>query len=125
MSERQASNFRQGQFTSAHVQALNILGLNHVHYLAEEPINIWGEFDSKGRPITYKVDICINDPYFGAGIIEIDGEIHKKLKHEIKDEKRDQRLSFQGFWVEHILNEEVKDVMQVLERHRRERDAYS
>jgi hypothetical protein len=125
MSERQASNFRIGTFTSAHIQALEILGRNHVHYLAEESISIWGEFDSKGRPIVYKADILINDANYSSGVIEIDGEIHTKLKHEIKDAKRDERLRKQGLWVEHVLNGEVYFIMDILEKHARPRDDYS
>ena len=49
MSERQASNFKVGSFTSAHVQALRILSQNNVCYLAEEPVSIFGEFDD-GKP---------------------------------------------------------------------------
>lgn len=124
MSERQASTFRRGQFTSAHVQALNILGLNHVHYLAEEPVPIFGEFDSKGRPIVFKVDILINDANFGSGIIEIDGMVHHRGIHPAKDDKRDIMLGHQGLWVEHIDNQLVASVMAVLEKHRRPRDDY-
>lgn len=124
MSERQASTFRQGSFTSAHVQALNILGLNHVAFLAEEPVHIYGQFDFKGRPLAYKVDILINDANYGAGVVEIDGEIHKKLTREWKDLARDSRLQTQGLWVEHIPNEEVAGIMDVLERHRVKIDSY-
>src|SRR5438105_2810439 len=87
LSERSASNFRQGEYTSAHVQAMNVLGLNGIWFLSEQVIWAWGNFDSKGRAIAFKCDILINDANFGAGVIEIDGQIHTKLSKEHKDEK--------------------------------------
>jgi len=125
LSERTASNFRVGSFTSAHLQALNILGLHDVHFLAEQVVPCFGEFDGKGRPVSYKVDILINDADYGTGVVEIDGDIHKKLKHELKDESRDAKLKNLGLWVEHIPNEEVAGIMQILEKHRRARDDHS
>jgi very-short-patch-repair endonuclease len=96
-----------------------------VQYLAEETVRIWGEFDSKGRPVSFKCDIVIDDANYGAGVVEIDGEIHTKLSKEKKDERRDKALKRQNLWVEHILNEDVEGIMAILEKHRRQRDDYS
>jgi very-short-patch-repair endonuclease len=124
MSERQASNFRQGQFTDSHIKALAILNENHVRYLAEQPIPCFGEFDGQGRPIIYKVDILINDAKYSSGVVEIDGEIHTKLSKEKKDILRDHRLMMQRLWVEHIPNDQIGTIMQILDRHKRRIDDY-
>lgn len=125
MSERQASTYRQGSFTNAHLAALQILSQNHVQYKAEEYVAAWGHFDGKGRPIVYRCDIVINDPDFGAGVIEIDGLIHHREKQAVKDLRKDARLQRLGLWVERIENDKVSDIVSVLEHHRRQRDDYS
>jgi very-short-patch-repair endonuclease len=118
------ASFRQGQFTSAHFKALAILNDNHVRYLAEQVIPCFGEFDGQGRPVIYKVDILINDANYSSGVIEIDGDIHKKLSKETKDTLRDHRLAMQRLWVEHIPNDQIGTIMQILERHKRRIDDY-
>ena len=118
MSERDASTYRRGQFTSPHVRALTILAENSVFYKAEEVVNCWGEFDHKGRPVSYKCDIVVNDPNFGSGVVEIEGEGTNS-----DDLRRDHRLLSTGFqWIEHVPNKDVKNVMNYLERHRRGSD---
>lgn len=124
MSERLASTHRKGNFTDSHISALSILSENHVRYLAEEVIQCFGEFDSEGRPVSYKADILINDPQFGSGVIEIDGRIHHRGNHPAEDERRDKRLKKLGLWVEHIENESTGGIMSVLERHRAKVDAF-
>lgn len=124
MSERQASTYRNSAFTGHHVRALNILSENHVGYMAEFHLYAFGNFDSKGRAIAYTVDILINDANWGAGVIEIDGEIHMKLRREQADARRDRHLKALGLWVEHILKEDIAQIMQVLEKHRAKIDAY-
>ena len=124
MSERQASTYRQATFTRAHTSALSILSENHVQYLAESGLFAFGKFDSQGRPIAYTVDILINDANYGAGVVEIDGEIHTRLKREIADERRDRNLKALGLWVEHITNDDISKIMLVLEKHRVKIDEY-
>jgi very-short-patch-repair endonuclease len=124
MSERQASNFRKGEFTNSHIKALALLNDNHVGYLAEQVVHCFGEFDSQGRPVSYKVDILINDVRYASGVIEIDGDIHRKLPQERKDIRRDHHLMMQKLWVEHIPNAEVLTIMDVLARHRTRVDDY-
>jgi very-short-patch-repair endonuclease len=124
LSERQASNFRKGQFTDSHLSALNILQENHVRFLAESVIHCFGEFDAQGRPVSYKVDILINDPAYSSGVIEIDGSIHHRGIQPAKDARRDHRLMMQRLWVEHISNEAVGTIMSVLEKHKRRIDDF-
>lgn len=124
MSERLASTYRQGEWTSPHVQALNILGSNGVVCKGEQVIRFWGEFDFKGRPISAKVDILVDDTNFGSGVIFIDGSIHDKLSVEKKDEKQEKRLDRLGLWHERVRNENVGGVMAVLEKHRVQVDEY-
>ena len=118
MSERQASNFRRGSFTNPHIKALEELSRANVFYIAEEVVHCWGEFDGRGRPVSYKCDIIINDPNFGSGIIEIEGEGTNS-----DDMTRDHRLLSTGFeWIEHVPNVEAKNVLRYLEKHRRGSD---
>jgi very-short-patch-repair endonuclease len=124
LSERQASNFRKGQFTNSHIKALALLNDNHVGYLAEQVVHCFGEFDVQGRPISYKVDILVNDARYSSGVIEIDGDIHRKLPQERKDIRRDHHLIMQKLWVEHIANDQIGTIMEVLEKHKRRIDDY-
>ena len=77
MSERSASTFRKGSFTDSHVKVLAYLNQLGVSYKAEEVVHCYGAFDGSGRPVSYKVDILVNDSRYGAGIIEVDGKSHK------------------------------------------------
>lgn len=120
-----ASAFRRGEFTDAHGQALAILSRNNVFYLGEELIRVWGEWDSKGHPVRYKADILIDDIDYGSGVVHIDGSIHEKLRQEKKDERQDRRLERMGLWVERVKNEDVSSIMEVLAKHKRQRDEYS
>ena len=118
MSERDASTFRKGQFTNPHIKALTILAQNGIAYRAEEVIHIWGEYDGQGRPVSYKCDIVVDDPSFGPGVVEIEGEGTNSA-----NDLRDHRLLSVGFhWVEHVPNKDAKNVMQYVERHRRASD---
>ena len=118
MSERQFSTFRKGEFTDAHTRALNILGINGVVCRGGQVIRCYGVFDFKGRPLSYKVDILVDDTNFGSGVVHIDGSIHDKLSVEKKDLKEDPRLRALGLWVERVRNEDVGEIMSVLEKHR-------
>lgn len=124
MSERQASTFRQGEWTPDHVRALNILGIHGVVCKGEQVVRFWGEFDFKGRPLSAKVDILVDDVNYGSGVIFIDGSIHDKLSVERKDERQERRLDRLGLWHERVRNEDVGSVMDVLEKHRVKIDAY-
>jgi hypothetical protein len=124
LSERQASTHRKGQFTNSHLKALAILSDHYVGYMAEQVVHCFGEFDGEGRPVSYKVDILINDPRYSSGVIEIDGDVHRKLNHERKDLRRDHHLIMQKLWVEHIANDQIGTIMQVLEKHKRRIDDY-
>lgn len=124
MSERQASTYRTKSFTSAHVHALEILSENHVSYLAEQRVRAYGKFNHNGKPIYYTVDINVDDPNFGSGVVEIDGEVHIKLLREEADKKRDANLKALGLWVEHLTNEQVPEIMVRLEKHKVQIDAY-
>ena len=118
VSERQASTFRKGQFTDSHVKVLAYLNQLGVSYKAEEVLHCWGMHDGKGRLISYKVDIFIDDSKYHTGVIEIDGKIHNK--HWTKDEERDTRLRLLGLWIEHLPNKEVSllAVSAILARHK-------
>jgi hypothetical protein len=115
---------RKGEWTSDHVRALNILGLNSVVAKGEQVVRCWGIFDFKGRPVSYKVDILVDDTNFGSGVVHIDGSIHDKLTVEKKDGREDERLRKLGLWVERVRNEDVGSVMVVLEKHRVAVDEY-
>lgn len=119
MSERRASDFRKGQFTNPHLKVLQTLSNYGIYYRAEEVVHCWGEFDGMGRPISCKVDVLIVDARYGAGIIEVDGNSHSSLRQSEKDEKRDERLTKLGFWIERVPNADVKNVMIYLEKHRK------
>ena len=118
MSERQASTFRKGQFTNSHVKVLAYLNQLGVSYKAEEVVHCYGAFDGKGRPISYKVDILVEDArYYGAGVIEVEG----KGSNTANDETRDSLLTRAGIsWIEHLPNKEVSllAVSQILARHK-------
>ena len=117
MSERQASTFRKGQFTDSHVKVLAYLNQLGVSYKAEEVVHCYGAFDGKGRPISYKVDVLVNDIHYFVGVIEIEG----KGSNTADDEVRDRRLSLQGInWIEHLPNKEVSllAVSQILAKHK-------
>ena len=118
MSERQYSTFRKGQFTDSHVKVLAYLNQLGVSYKAEEVVHCYGLFDGSGRPISYKVDILVNDSRYGAGVIEVDGPSHKDFDE--KEERRDYRLGIHGLWIEHLPNKEVSllAVSQILARHK-------
>ena len=116
MSERQASTFRRGFGTSAELTALRILSQEHVIFVYQDVVHCWGEFDGQGRPISYKPDFIFNDAKYGSGILEIEGEGTNS-----DDPKRDHRLLSTGFgWVEHVPNKDAKNVMNYLEKHKRE-----
>jgi hypothetical protein len=120
MSERSASTYRKGQFTDAHNLALAILSENHVRYLAEQVVQCFGYFDNQGRPISYKVDILVNDPRYSSGVIEIEGEGSNSKGND----RRDNHLAMQHLWVEHVPNKEAKNVMVYLGKHKRKVDDY-
>ena len=113
MSERTASAHRRGQFTGPHVAALEILSREGVLYRAEEVVHCWGEFDGMGRPVSYKCDIVISDPRYGAGVVEVEGRGTNS-----DDPRRDARLLKQFQWIEHIPNKDAWNVMAYLEKHR-------
>ena len=117
MSERQASTFRKGQFTDSHVKVLAYLNQLGVSYKAEEVVHCYGAFDGKGRPISYKVDVLVNDTHYGVGVIEVEG----KGSNTTDDNLRDKRLTRAGIeWIEHLPNKEVSllAVSDILARHR-------
>ena len=109
------SESMRGQFTNPHARVLSILSENHVSYLAEEVVRAYGQFYPDGRAIAFKVDVLVNDPRYGAGIIEVDGGYHQSAHQQLKTEKRDSILKGLGFWILHIPNKESKDVMRYLE----------
>ena len=115
MSERLASTFRKGEFTNPHNTVLRVLSEQGIFYKAEEVVHCWGEFDEKGRPVSYKCDIVIVDPRYGGGVIEVDGGSHRNK--ETKDARKDTRLMKMGLWVERVPNEDAKNVMLYLEKH--------
>ena len=118
MSERQASTFRKGQFTDSHVKVLAYLNQLGVSYKAEEVVRCVGIFDGRNRPVSYKVDVLVNDSRYGVGIIEIEG----KGSNSLGNEKRNFRLIMQRDidWIEHLPNKEVSllAVSQILARHK-------
>ena len=116
MSDRQASTFRKGQFTDSHVKVLAYLNQLGVSYKAEEVVRCYGFFDGSGRPISYKVDILIDDPRYRGGVIEVEG----KGSNTAGDIIRDSRLERSIGWIEHLPNKEVSllAVSQILARHK-------
>src|SRR3989449_738226 len=117
MSERSASTFRKGSFTDSHVKVLAYLNQLGVSYKAEEVVHCWGAFDRKDRPISYKVDVLVNDIHYGAGVIEVEG----KGSNTADDNLRDARLkNIAGLWIEHLPNKEISllAVSDILARHR-------
>ena len=118
MSERQASTFRKGSFTDSHVKVLAYLNQLGVSYKAEEVVHCFGAYDSKDRPISYKVDILVNDAQYGFGVIEIEG----KGSNTANNKKRDEILLHASYidWIEHLPNKEVSllAVSQILARHK-------
>ncbi|SRR5712692_6142555 len=117
MSERQASTFRKGQFTDSHVKVLAYLNQLGIYYKAEEVVHCLGAFDERGRPISFKVDVLVNDIRYAVGVIEVEG----KGSNTAGDEKRDGLLKNHGImWIEHLPNKEVSllAVSQILGRHR-------
>src|SRR5213592_3063153 len=104
LSERQASTFRKGSFTDSHVKVLAYLNQLGVSYKAEEVVHCYGAFDGKDRPISYKVDVLVNDARYGIGVIEVEG----KGSNTIDNRMRDGLLGKQGIkWFEHLPNKEV------------------
>ncbi len=117
MSERQASTFRKGQFTESHVKVLAYLNQLGVSYKAEEVIHCYGAFDGQGRPVSYKVDILINDSHYPIGVIEVEG----KGSNTTRDERFAMLKAFANIqWLEHLPNKEVSllAVSQILARHK-------
>lgn len=111
MSERQASTFRRGSYTDPHLRVLQILNENNVSYKSECVLDLF-DFDGLGRPVSAKVDVLIQDIKYGFGVIEVDGEAHRK--HWLDDARRDRRLKKLHLWVLHIPNAEVERTMEYL-----------
>lgn len=115
---------RNTEFTDSHMTAFLILQRNHVICEGEYTIHLWGHFDHKNRPQSAKCDIVVNDPKWGAGVIEIDGAVHHQEAQAKWDIKKDAMLRAMGLWVERIDNRDAHRVMEYLEKHRRRVDEY-
>src|SRR5438128_108839 len=112
MSERSASTFRKGQFTDSHVKVLAYLNQLGVSYKAEEVVHT-SFFDGKNRPISYKVDVFVNDLRYGVGIIEVEGKGSNTSDNQTRDYILLHTLpnilvnNFRILWIEHLPNKEV------------------
>lgn len=102
---------------------LNRLG---VSYLAKEPLRIFGEFWVSGEPVVLIPDVLIIGKGYEAGVIEVDGAVHKTKGATRKDARKDAYYAKSRLWVERIQNKDVSrtNVEAVLARHARKTDAY-
>lgn len=112
---------KSSEFTNPHTRALSILSNLFVRYKAEEVIRILGEFDGIGRPVSVKVDVLIDDPNYGSGVLEIKGSAHQTKGARKWDEKREAYLMRMGLWVESLQNSEVdrEHIEAVLAAHKK------
>ena len=125
MSERQYSTFRKGSFTDSHVKVHAYLNQLGVSYKAEEVVHT-GFFDGKDRPISYKVDVLVNDLRYGVGVIEVEGKGSNTSDNQTRDYILLHTLpniifnNFRILWIEHLPNKEVSllAVSDILARHR-------
>jgi hypothetical protein len=117
MSERQASSYRKGTGTDAHNRAMAILNRLGIPFRAEAGFSR-GEFNSRGQPLWYYVDIlCYPDkPYQFAIELEGDGSSSKD------NPKRDAFFRKLGLPVLHIDNALVRHETSFIMRIRAVRD---
>ena len=101
---RNMSEYRQLSGTSAQMALLEMLGREHIPCRYEEFVPREGEYDSRGFPKHYSIDVLVLPKL----AIEVDGTVHgRTLRLDSKDAKKQLYLESHGYRVLRFTNREV------------------